>query len=151
MFGQVRVEFVFGIVIFSIIIIFIITQTNTLFSSLLIDSKNDILKAKSINVITILVEDGGDPPNWQTLSFNNVNRVGLANQPYNLSKSKINRLNSECDLLNKTELRNYRLKVFNETHLIVFCGSESLEPPKSVSLRYVYVDNGFGNVSLEVW
>lgn len=62
--GQIRVEFILGIVIFIIVIFLVVTQTNTLYSSLLSDSRKDALKAKAINVIDILVEDTGDPPNW---------------------------------------------------------------------------------------
>ena len=83
--GQIRVEFIFGIVIFIIIIFLVVTQTNTLYSSLLGDSRKDALKAKAINVVDILVEDTGDPPNWDTMAQSNpgsVSRVGLAYQSY---------------------------------------------------------------------
>ena len=168
MFGQIRIEFIFGIVIFALVIFYIVTQTNTLFSSLLTDSRSDTIKAKALNSIKILVEDVGDPPNWETVAPGNVKRVGLAYnqsyqpypfQPYNLSKSKILALESNCtntidlykNLLWNFELRGYRLKVYNSTHRILFCGFDSLEPPVAMETRYVFVDNGFGRVTLELW
>lgn len=158
MFGQIRVEFIFGIIIFALIMFFIVTQTNTLFSSLLSDSRADALKAKASNAIRILVEDEGDPKDWTAL---NVKRVGLASgQPYNLSKSKVLALNSNCsttsdiykNLLWNFDLKAYRLKVYNSTyHQILFCGFDSLEPVTVMETRYVFIDNGYGKVTLELW
>ncbi len=171
MFGQIRIEFIFGIVIFALVIFYIVTQTNILFSSLLTDSRADTIKAKALNAIKILVEDVGDPPYWDNLAASNpgsIKRVGLAYnqsyqpypfQPYNLSKNKILNLSSNCtntpdlykNLLWNFELRAYRLKVYNSTHRILFCGFDSLEPPVAMEIRYVFVDNGFGRMTLELW
>jgi len=154
MFGQIRIEFVFGIIIFALIIFFIITQTNTLFSSLLTDSRTDAVKAKASNAIKILVEDNGDPPNWETLPDASVKRIGLAyNQPYNISKNKVIRLSTlnNCTLLNNFDLKAYRLKVYNSTQQILFCGFDSLEPVTVMETRYIFVDGDFGNVTLELW
>lgn len=146
-----RVEFIAGIIIFAIVIVFIATQTNRTFTNLLTDSKADISKAKNINSITILIEDRGDPPNWESLAPNNINRVGLAVSPYNLSVSKINRINSECDLLDNFYLGSYRLKVYNSTDLVLFCGQDVLEPALSIETKYVRVGNSLGNITLELW
>jgi hypothetical protein len=153
MFGQIRIEFVFGIIIFAIIITIIITQNNILFSSLLTDSKSDTLKAKASNAIKILVEDKGEPSEWQIGLDSEVKRVGLAYDPYNLSLAKITRLNTlnNCTLLNNFDLKAYRLKVYNSTHQILFCGFDSLEPPTAIETRYVFINNEFGKVTLEMW
>ena len=47
MLGQIRAEFIFGLILFIMIIVFIVSQTNVLFSSLITDSKADRLKAKA--------------------------------------------------------------------------------------------------------
>jgi len=160
MLGQIRVEFIFGIIIFAILITFIITQTNTLFSSLLTDSRSDNLKAKAANAIKILVEDKGDPQNWDAMPVSDVKRTGLVyNQPYNLSKNKILNLSYNCsntadlygNLLWNFNLKAYRLKVFNSTDQILFCGFDSLEPPLVIETRYIFVDNDFGKITLEMW
>jgi len=159
MFGQIRVEFVFGMIIFALIIFFIITQTNTLFSSLLTDSRTDAVKAKASNAIKILVEDKGDPIDWNSTP-SSTKRVGLAEQPYFLSKSKVITLNSNCtntpdiykNLLWNFNLKAYRLKVFNSTnHQILFCGYDSLEPVTVMETRYIFVDGDFGRITLELW
>ena len=164
MLGQIRVEFIFGIILFALIMFFIVTQTNTLFSSLLTDSRSDALKAKALNAIKILVEDKGNPENWDEIAQSNpanVKRVGLIyNQPYNLSKNKILNLSYNCsytadlykNLLWNFDLKAYRLKVYNSTnHQILFCGYDSLEPVTVMETRYVYIDGDYGRVTLEMW
>lgn len=153
MLGQIRIEFILGMVIFGLVMFFIVSRTNVILSRVIWESKSDALKTKAINVMTILVEDKGEPENWQTLSDANVKRVGLANQSYNLLKEKINRLSSlnNCTHLNKFDLKAYRLKVYNSTNLILFCGIDSLEPVTAIVQKYVFIDNGFGNATLEMW
>jgi hypothetical protein len=153
--GQMRIEFIVSLVLFVLIIVYIVSQTNSLFSSLLTDSRIDNLKAKSFNVMKVLVEDVGNPQDWQTVSDSSIKRIGLVNnyQPYNLSKAKINRLASgnNCSHLEKFDLKAYRLKIYNSTHRILFCGFDSLEPPTATEIKYVFIDGGFGNISLELW
>lgn len=158
MIGQMRIEFVLALVLFVLMMVFIVSQINTLFSSLLTDSKIDDLKAKSVNAMKVLVEDIGDPPNWfyPTMPDSGIKRIGLASardQPYSLSKAKINRLASSnnCTHLEKFDLKAYRLKIYNSTHRMLFCGFDSLEPPAATEIKYVYIDGGFGNISLELW
>jgi hypothetical protein len=149
MFGQIRIEFIVGILIFAVIIIFIVNQTNITFSTLLTDSRADILKAKASNAITILVEDKGEPPDWETNPP--VRRVGLAYKPYSLSIDKIDKLETDCNLLDNFTLESYRLKIFNSTDQILFCGYDSLEPPIALEIKYVEIEGDYGNVSLELW
>ena len=157
MFGQIKVEFIFGLIVFALVMFFIVTQTNTSFSSLMSDSRSDSLKAKATNVIKILVEDKGDPPDWDMEIVNghpeNVKRVGLTyNQPYNLSKNKVILLGQTCDsVLWVFDLSGYRLKIYNSTNQILFCGINNPESPVVIETRYVFIDNNFGNVTLELW
>ncbi len=148
MLGQIRIEFIAGILIFSIIITFIVNQTNITFSGLLTDSNADILKSKALNSITILVEDSGEPLNWNP---SNVERVGLAYEPHSLSISKIDMLNSNCNILDNFLLKSYRLKIYNSTNLLLFCGNENLNPATAIEVKYVEIEGDYGNVSLELW
>lgn len=148
MLGQIRIEFIAGILIFSIIITFVVNQTNITFSNLLTDSKADILKSKAFNSITILVEDTGEPPNWNP---SNVERVGLAYRPHSLSLNKISMLNSNCGILDNFVLKSYRLKIYNSTDLLLFCGNDNLNPPTAFEIEYVEIEGDYGNVSLELW
>ncbi|MFH1229423.1 MAG: hypothetical protein V1678_03300 [Candidatus Aenigmatarchaeota archaeon] len=163
MLGQMRIEFIFGIVIFCVIIFYVVTQTNILFSSLVTDSKSDALKAKASEAIKILVEDPGDPLGWDMMPVGSVKRVGLAYsvvsvQPYNLSKSKVLALNANCsgsdmlkNMLWNYELNAYRLRIFNSTHEILSCGFRNPSSATVTETRYVFIDNGYGSVVLELW
>lgn len=150
MHGQIRIEFIFGMIIFATIIFFIVTQFNTLISTTLSDNRINNLKAKTNSVITILIGDKGDPIDWET-HISDTKRVGLANTPYDLSKSKVNSLNQSCNLLDILNLTEYRLKIYNSTNMILFCGIGTLKPATITVYRSIFVDNGFGNITLELW
>ena len=152
--GQMRIEFIVGVVIFSIVLVFIVNQTNITFTNLLSDSKADILKAKALNSIMLLTEDRGDPINWETIAQSNpgdVKRVGLASTPFVLSMSKINELNSNCTLLDNFVLGSYKLVIKNSTHTLLSCGYDTLNPSRSKEIRNVKIGNTYGNVTLELW
>lgn len=149
-----RIEFIAGILIFAIILVFIVSQTNITFSNLLTDSRADILKTQAINSITILVEDGGSPSNWESFALSSpwlVERVGLASSPLELSSSKISGLYSNCDLLENFDLGSYRLRIYDSDNRVLFCGYETLEPPTAIEVRYVKIGSEYGNVTLELW
>jgi len=132
--GQTRIEFIFAIVIFSIVIFYIATQINTVFSSIISDYEINSLKAKALNSIINLVET-----------------ELISNKPYKLSKEKVNNLNQNCDLLNNFSLETYRLKIYNSTDLLLFCGFDSLKPPKVFVMKYVIIEDDLGNMTLELW
>lgn len=151
MIGQIRVEFIFAVVIFGLIILFIASQINTILTITLITSKSDDLRIKASGVITALIEDKGEPEDWH-LSPENANRIGLANQyPYSLSTNKITTLNENCTLLDYFDLKGYRLKIHQEEQQVLFCGYESLVPPTTIITKNVFIDGKGGNISLELW
>lgn len=152
--GQMRIEFAAGILVFAVLIVFIVNQTNITFTNLLTDSKTDISKTKNLNSITILAEGKGDPPDWDLVaqsSPEDVKRVGLAYSPYNLSINKINNLSSNCDLISNFYLGSFRLRIYNSTHSLLFCGYETMEPPISIEVKYVKIEDDYGNITLELW
>jgi len=80
-----------------------------------------------------------------------VKTVGLADQPNALSADKIAVLNGNCDLLLNFGLSTYRLRIYNSTNLLLFCGTESLSPAKITVSKYVRIGNSLGNITLELW
>ncbi len=58
MLGQTRIEFIFGILVFMLLIFFIVNQINNVFSNNISNYEIDDLKAKAVNVIKFLVETG---------------------------------------------------------------------------------------------
>jgi len=80
-----------------------------------------------------------------------IKTVGLADQPDVLSVDKIAALNGNCDLLLNFGLNTYRLRIYNSTNLLLYCGTESLRPAKITVSKYVKIGNSLGNITLEVW
>lgn len=151
MFGQVRIEFIFGVVVFGILIFFIASQLNSIHTSIATDSKLDTLKTKALNTITLLVRDSGDPINWE--SNPPVKRVGLSfeSQPYNLSKPKITALDNDCGLLENLNLGGYRLTIYDSSTRLLFCGYVGVSPITTTVTKSVLIEGQYGNITLEVW
>jgi len=151
MFGQIRVEFIFAVVIFGLIILFIASQINTILTITLTTSRSDDLRVKTTGVITALIEDKGEPEDWYN-SPENAKRIGLVDQyPYRLSSAKVTTLKDNCTLLDYFDLKGYRLKIYQEDQQVLFCGYDSLIPPTTMVIRNVYVGDTPGNMSLELW
>lgn len=80
-----------------------------------------------------------------------IKTVGLADQPDALSMDKITTLNGNCNLLLNFGLNTYRLRIYNSTDLLLYCGTESLSPAKITVSKYVRIGNDLGNITLETW
>ena len=155
--GQIRVEFIFGVVIFSVIIFMMISQVNTIFSSVGRDSISDAAKTRAIAFLDVILRDSGDPSNWETNPVN-VRRVGLTfnNQPFNLTLEKINKLNStrtslnRCSLLEDLGLGGYRMTIYKGSTLVLNCGIRVVTPYIVSVSRPVFIENEYGTVNIEV-
>lgn len=81
-----------------------------------------------------------------------VTKVGIiTSKPYIVSQEKVYNLSQSCDNLNIFDLKTYRLKVYNSTNLLLFCGTDSMKPPRIFVSKYVWIGNDLGNVTLEMW
>ena len=156
--GQARIEFILGIVVFTVIIFFIISYLNTVSISVASDSKLDTLKIKARNMIRYLVEDPGEPRDWWK-DPDNAERIGLSTGvPYRLSLIKIDKINTtrdsmgNCILLDAFNPKGYRLRIYGSNRLLLFCGFEGETPLTAFVTENVYVNIlGKGNITLEVW
>lgn len=155
MHGQIKIEYIFGIVFFAIIIFYLATQIGSAITGVASDSATDNIKVKANSVLKILIEDCGEPTNWEEKDLTEVKRIGLAISPYNLSIKKITKLNDtrvddRCALMEKFDLDNYKLTIFNSTDKMLECGYTP--PLVSVPiLKPVFIEGSYGNVTLEVW
>lgn len=150
MLGQTKFEFIFTVVIFAIIIFFAISQINILFTAIKTDAETDVSKSIATNAIVVLLEDRGDPPDWET-DPPNAQRVGLAIKPYFLSRQKIQELNNRCDLLDNYNLKGYYLEILNSTQVALSCGYNMTSAPSAVVFRHILIEGDIGNVTLKVW
>lgn len=153
--GQIKIEFIFGILFFGILIFYLATQINTVVTSVATDSRIDSLKAEAKSVMKILLEDPGEPDNWNKVSIDEIKRMGLMNQTikkvFYLSKEKIDFLNSNCELMNITiSNRGYKLTIYKNGQLLLDCGYGG-PIIKSLVEKSVFIENEYGKVILELW
>jgi hypothetical protein len=81
-----------------------------------------------------------------------VKTIGLLDSnSKSLSNSKISALNASCSLLDNLKIGTYRLTIYNSTSLALFCGSETLKPPRVVVYKNVMIEGNLGNMTLELW
>lgn len=80
-----------------------------------------------------------------------IKNIGLASGQNVLSSSKIDSLSKTCDLMLNFGIDNYRLKIYNSTNLLLYCGTDSLKPAQVVVSKYIMVENSLGNITLELW
>ena len=135
---------------FAFIMFYVATQINSMFSTATTDSSIDSLKLRANTFINLLVKDSGDPVDWET-DIETVNRIGLATEPYHLSKAKLTALDENCDLLRSYNLSGYKLAAYDDTGEILSCGFSGLSPIQTYVIRYVYIDGGYGNITFELW
>ncbi len=148
--GQTKIEFVFSLVFFSILILFLTLQVTSNISSALSDSYFDSLRARAWSLADILVRTQGDPPNWE-VNPASARYIGLASEPFNLSEAKLREVQNNCNLLNKTVRGPYRLVVYDEYGtLIVECGFGGPELSSGVTVP-VFIGDRFGTLTLVVW
>lgn len=95
--GMAEIEFIISVFVFITTVSFvtsIVISNMPLFHGA---SMSDTLKAKSWQYSEMILLDEGAPTNWQTLSFNDVNRIGLStSKRYVLDKDKIDKLAAFC-------------------------------------------------------
>ena len=147
--GQIKIEYIFGIVFFAIIIFYLAVQIGNAVTGVASDSALNNMKVRTNSILKILIEDQGEPSNWEDDAAN-AKRIGLATSPYNLSKSKIAKLNETCGLMEKFNLSSYKLTIFNSTDQLLACGYS----PPLVSIpiiKPVFIEGSYGNITLEVW
>ena len=149
--GQIRISFIFSIVAFGVILFYIFSQTNMLFTALVTDAKSDVSKALISNTLNVLLQDSGYPENWEVLP-NPPERVGLSTgRPNDLSESKINKLYQNCSYLDDYKLDSYSLTISNSTHLLLDCGHNYLESPSAFYSKYASVGNDIAFIMLKIW
>jgi len=95
--AQMTVEYVITFVAFIGFMIFIYVQYSSNIPDFIIETKKENSRSKAYQLSELLLNDAGQPSNWNLVS---VQRIGLLDQNYNksnlLSLEKITNLNSMC-------------------------------------------------------
>ena len=148
--GQVKLEFIFGVVMFAIVIFWVVSQINTVYVGIGSDSRNDVLRTKAYNIMSYLGEGSGET-NWESIASPKLIGLAYNNQPYNLSESKIDKLNSSCSLLDAYNFGAYRITIQDASGELLFCGSRSISQIRIMITRSVWIEDRYGNMTVEVW
>jgi len=145
--GAVKVEFILGVVVFAIIVLYVGNQIGVAFSSANIDARIDILKSKSVSVLNIMMLD---------TSF------GLATSPNTLDTSVLKEWNEDaiinegkCIQFDRFDLKGYRLIINDGINDVLFCGYVGLSSIRTMTMREYIIENSnpirYGTITLEMW
>lgn len=137
--GQIKIEFILGVVVFAMVIFYVASQINTAFLSTNIDTNLDMKKAKSYTILEIISKNSD---------------TGLALTPGKLNITKINTWEeNNCSTLNQFDMGGYRLTITEDNVIepLLFCGYVGIVPIRTNVVRTVKIDNNYGRITLEMW
>ena len=143
--GQIKIEFILGVVVFAIIIFYIASQINNAFLSTAVDTRLDILKARSVSLLDVITKSS---------------EMGLALETNNLNKTKVEIWNNNsCEELDIYRLGGYRILLYeqDEPKPILQCGFTGLFGIRTNVIRAVRITNEstgvttYGNITMEMW
>ncbi len=141
--GQIRVEFVLAAVAFAVVSFAVATQINNTFSIVSSDSHVDVLRTKASGLVDMLVSDK------QWLSDG---------QPFSINRTAIEVLNStrdplyhQCTRLEDMKLGGYIVTIANSTHTLLRCGAASVGTGSISISRVVWIERGYGTITVEMW
>lgn len=150
--GQVKLEFIFAIAFFGILLFVIATQVINANKITRLDSDADALKAKAVSIVTVLAEDNGEPENWEECGSDAcIKRIGLAYSTFNLSKTKIMKLKNNCDLMKKFDVQGYLLIVTDSESELLLCGYGNVTPVMASVKKPVFIEGKLGSIALDMW
>ncbi len=152
--GQIKFDFIFALVFFTILIFYVSMQVNGAFSASISDSETDTMKSAASSILGILATTAGSPENWETLigtpSENDINRIGLASSPYVISSAKLSALKLNCALMEKFGKINYKLTVYDGNGILLSCGYGG--PRVTGKSEIPVIVNGMhGKIVMEMW
>lgn len=98
--GQLSTTFYVSLVIFIGIIAYIAFQLFQIVPASSETTKEESVRIEAYQLSELLINDIGDPLNWETLSSGDINRTGLSDPTKNitnyLSRTKVDRFNALC-------------------------------------------------------
>ncbi|MBU3896385.1 MAG: hypothetical protein KJ697_00410 [Nanoarchaeota archaeon] len=145
--GAVKIEFILGVVVFAIIVLYVGNQIGTAFNSANMDARIDMLKSESVSVLNMILLDTD---------------IGLSVSPNTLSTIKLQEWNDysnendgRCPGLDRFNLSGYRLAINDGTDEVLFCGFVGLSQIRTMTMREYIRENTnpikYGTITLEMW
>ena len=165
--GQVSfVEYLVALLIFATFIGYFSFRLLLYIPYYLNELKTERINSEAFQISEILVNDVGNPANWDKIPFNQVKSLGLSDESLNktnvLSLNKISKLDSECQLnyenIRKLLDTNYDFSIYllnsKTGQMLISC------KPSQVKLRAVNItirrivsfsSGDYGELLLQVW
>lgn len=93
--GQMSIEYLVAFLLFASILLYLSMQVANTIPNLRYRSMRNVKLSKAYRTTGFLIKNPGHPDDWET--GGNVERYGLALEPYNLSVDKLKEFNSSCN------------------------------------------------------
>lgn len=156
--GQVTIEYLIALMVFSSILIFLVFQIARSIPEYRATSQSNVLDAKAFRITEIMVTTTGysisGNPDWNSVD---VGMIGLASKPNVLSASKISEFNKTCSQSyesTKKILRIYGDFAFRLATPTSFISCGKRIPAgvtRSTSERYAALGGNWARVTFDVW
>ncbi len=109
--GQLTVEYLISFLVFIGLIAYIYLSYSANIPSFMQEVKKEDIRSKAIQLSEVLINNLGEPPNWNSTSLNSdIKRIGLLDHNSNkqnlISRDKVNKLDSDFNCnINYEELQ----------------------------------------------
>ena len=165
--GQLGYDYFISLVIFILFVVYIAFQIMEMKPAYLREVRNEILRSEAYQLSELLVNDPGEPQNWDAA---NVKRIGLSDENANktnyLSAAKVTKLAGLCPLAGYSSLaklfgidQKYQFSIIVKNAIsgepLVDCHPASLIAARTVNISVKRVvtfnSGGYGEVLVMMW
>jgi len=108
--GQVNIYFLVSIALFISLSVYLVYLLISFYPAKGETIRINSLYAKSYTISELMLKDTGFPENWNE---NNIERIGLASEPYIINTTKLDHLRNMCNPLNQSS----RNRLYNASGL----------------------------------
>lgn len=163
--AQLSIEYFVSLVLFVMFVAYLIFQLMTFTPQYLNEIKTESLRSEAYQISELLINDPGEPANWQTAADSSIRRIGLLDDSRNktnlLSQNKVDALRSKCSNYDNVKKwidteNQFSLLIVDKTGIVqtVDCG------PTVVTMRITNVtirrtvafnSGGYGELILNLW
>lgn len=163
--SQFSIDFYVAIIVFVLFSTYILFQVISFTPSYIREINNQRLKSEAFQISELLINDPGEPLNWEDLDENQIKRIGFSNHIVNytnyLSLRKIQRIGI-CDEIKYEKVKKWLaikesfsllLKNLKSNEILISCFPAQKIPKELIVIsRIVYLDSGdYGVLTLELW
>jgi hypothetical protein len=163
--GQLTFDVFIALFIFIGIVVYLFFQILTITPSYLNEINKERLKSEAYQISEILINDPGEPINWDALGINQIKRIGLSDSNQNktnlVSLSKTQKLNETCSNYNLVKSKlgisdDFSIVIVKKltNTVIVNCTSTSTKSGRTkivVKRLFAFDDSTVGELKLKVW